>query len=120
MGCTFTVTAMGLMGVPPLAGFTSKWLLATSSVALGTPLGYLGGAALIASAILTALYLMQIVMLAFFPRQHRAISVRIPRQARRDPGVRMTIPLVVLALASVILGLMAQEVYLGISRLLFL
>ena len=32
----------------------------------------------------------------------------------------MTIPLVVLALASVILGLMAQEVYLGISRLLFL
>lgn len=71
--------------------------------------------ALIASAILTALYLMQIVMLAFFPRQHRAISVRIPRQARRDPGVRMTIPLVVLALASVILGLMAQEVYLGIS-----
>ena len=117
---TFTVTALGLMGVPPLAGFTSKWLLATSSVALGTPLGYLGGAALIASAILTALYLMQIVMLAFFPRQHRAISVRIPRQARRDPGVRMTIPLVVLALASVILGLMAQEVYLGISRLLFL
>lgn len=117
---TFTVTALGLMGVPPLAGFTSKWLLATSSVALGTPLGYLGGAALIASAILTALYLMQIIMLAFFPRQHRAISVRIPRQARRDPGVRMTIPLVVLALASVILGLMAQEVYLGISRLLFL
>ena len=106
--------------MPPLAGFTSKWLLATSSVALGTPLGYLGGAALIASAILTALYLMQIVMLAFFPRQHRAFSVRIPRQARRDPGVRMTIPLVVLALASVILGLMAQEVYLGISRLLFL
>ena len=33
-GC-FAVASLGLMGVPPLAGFASKWLLATSAVGLG-------------------------------------------------------------------------------------
>ena len=63
--------------------------------------------ALVASAILTALYLMQIVLLAYFPRQNRAISVRIPRRARQDPGVRMTGPLILLSAVSVAMGLWA-------------
>ncbi|MGE4277892.1 MAG: complex I subunit 5 family protein [Lawsonibacter sp.] len=114
---TFTTAALGLMGVPPLAGFSSKWLLATSCADLNTPLGYLGTAALIVSAILTVLYFMQIVMLAYFPRQNRAISVKIPKLARRDPGKRMTLPLTVLALASVALGLWANWVVGMISHL---
>ena len=65
-GC-FATAGLGLMGVPPLAGFTSKWMLATSAVGLGEWIGYLAAAALILSALLTALYLMQIVLLAFFP-----------------------------------------------------
>ena len=101
---TFTVTALGLMGVPPLAGFSSKWMLATACTALNSPLGWLGAAALIASAILTALYMMQIVLLAYFPRQNRALSVKVPRRARRDPGLAMTVPLTLLALTSVVLG----------------
>ena len=114
---TFTTAALGLMGVPPLAGFSSKWLLATSCAALANPIGYLGAAALAASAVLTALYLMQIVMLAYFPRQNRAISVKIPKKARRDPGIRMTLPLTVLSVASVGLGLWAWWVAQSIGQL---
>ena len=105
---TFATAALGLMGVPPLAGFTSKWMLATSAVGMGEGIGYLAAAALILSALLTALYLMQIVLLAFFPRQNRQLTVRVPRQARRDPGIRMTLPLTVLAVGSVALGLCAN------------
>ena len=105
---TFATAALGLMGVPPLAGFTSKWMLATSAVGMGEWIGYLAAAALILSALLTALYLMQIVLLAFFPRQNRQLTVRVPRQARRDPGIRMTLPLTVLAVGSVALGLCAN------------
>lgn len=104
---TFTAASLGLMGVPPLAGFSSKWLLASACTGLASPLGYLGACALVASAILTALYLMQIVLLAYFPRQNRAISVRIPRRARQDPGVRMTGPLILLSAVSVAMGLWA-------------
>ena len=112
-GC-FAVAALGLMGVPPLAGFSSKWLLATAAVGLGEGIGYGAAAVLIASAILTALYLMEIVLLAFFPRQNRQLSVRVPPQARRDPNLRMTLPLVVLSGGSVVLGLGAG----GLERLL--
>ena len=114
---TFSVASIGLMGVPPFAGFSSKWMLATACTALQHPLGYLGAVALIVSAILTALYLMQIVLMACFPRQTRAISVKIPKRARRDPGRRMTVPLAVLALASVVVGFGANWVALTITAL---
>ena len=103
----FAVASLGLMGVPPLAGFSSKWMLATAAVGEGSWLGYAGAAALILSALLTALYLMQIVLLAFFPRQNRQLTMRVPKQARRDPGARMTVPLMVLSAVSVGLGLWA-------------
>ena len=115
---SFSVAALGLMGVPPLAGFTSKWLLATAAAGLGEWIGYLGAAALIASAVLTALYLMQIVLLAFFPRQNRQLSVRVPRRARRDPDLRMTAPLTVLSAGSVLLGLGAGRLVQAVSALL--
>ena len=114
---TFTTAALGLMGVPPLAGFSSKWLLATACTGLESPLGYLGAAALATSAILTALYLTQIILLAYFPRQNRAISVKSPKRARRDPSIRMTLPLTLLAVASVILGVWASDVAGTVSRL---
>ena len=115
---TFAVASLGLIGVPPLAGFSSKWMLATASAGLGRPLGWMGAAALAASAVLTALYLMEIVLLAFFPRQNRAISVKIPRRARQDPGWRMCLPLVVLAAASLLLGAAAGPIIRGLEALL--
>lgn len=102
---SFAVASLGLMGVPPLAGFASKWLLATAAVDLGEWIGYLAAAVLIISALLTALYLMEIVLLAFFPRQNRQLTVRVPKQARRDPNFRMTVPLTVLSVGSVAIGL---------------
>lgn len=96
---SFTAAALGLMGVPPLTGFTSKWMLATAAAGLGTWMGYLGASVLILSAVLTALYLMQIVLLAFFPRQNRQLSVRCPSGPGRDPGLRMTVPITALAAA---------------------
>ena len=107
---TFTATALGLMGVPPLAGFSSKWMLATACTGLGSVLGWIGAAALIASAIMTGLYMMQIVLLAYFPRQHRVLSVKIPRRARRDPGFAMAFPLILLTVASVVMGFSAGRV----------
>ena len=116
-GC-FAVASLGLMGVPPLAGFASKWLLATSAVGLGEWAGYLSAAVLIVSALLTALYLMEIVLLAFFPRQNRQLTVAVPKRARRDPSWRMTLPLTVLSAGSVGLGLGAGALEQVIVRLL--
>ena len=115
---SFAVASLGLMGVPPLAGFASKWLLATAAVGLGQWIGYLAAAALIVSALLTALYLMEIVLLAFFPRQNRQLTVRVPKRARRDPSFRMTVPLTVLSAGSLALGLSAGGLEQAVTLLL--
>ena len=115
---SFAVASLGLMGVPPLAGFASKWLLATAAVGLGQWIGYLAAAALIVSALLTALYLMEIVLLAFFPRQNRQLTVRVPKRARRDPSFRMTVPLTVLSVGSLALGLSAGGLEQAVTLLL--
>ena len=65
-GC-FTVSALGLMGVPGLAGFISKWNLASAAVESMNVQAYFGIGCLLASALLTAIYMMNTVIHAFFP-----------------------------------------------------
>ena len=63
----FTVSALALMGVPGLAGFISKWNLASAAVESGNGLAFGGIACLLVSALLTAIYMFTIVVRAFFP-----------------------------------------------------
>ncbi|MDE7428325.1 MAG: proton-conducting membrane transporter, partial [Lachnospiraceae bacterium] len=70
MPCTFgifTLSSLALMGVPGLAGFVSKWNLASAAAESGNPLAYGGVACLLVSALLTAIYMLSIVVRAFFP-----------------------------------------------------
>lgn len=98
MAC-FTVTAFGLMGVPPLGGFTGKWLLGCAAVGNGLPMGYVGLFALIVSAILTWLYLVPILITAYFPPKDAVLTQRC------EAGSLMTVPLIALATASIVLAL---------------
>lgn len=97
MAC-FGVTALGLMGVPPLGGFTGKWLLGCAAVDSGLPMGLVGLVALILSAILTWLYLVPILVAAYFPPKGAALPQRC------EASGMMTTPLVALAVASVVLA----------------
>jgi len=104
---TFTVCALALIGVPPLDGFAGKWMIATAAVASGQPLAYLGIGALILSTLLTTLYMMTVVVRAWFPvgePDAEALS-RV-----HDPGRSMTVPLLVLTAATVALALASQHV----------
>lgn len=53
----FTLGALAMTGIPPLIGFVSKWYLALAAVNAGGLLPLLGVLALLASAVLTAIYL---------------------------------------------------------------
>lgn len=97
---TFTVAALGLMGVPGFAGFISKWNLTEAAVNSSNPLAYLGVACLLLSALLTALYMLSIVRRAFFP------AAGEPQlEPYSDPSWQMCLPLLVCAAATVLLGL---------------
>ncbi|MBO5518215.1 MAG: proton-conducting membrane transporter [Firmicutes bacterium] len=101
-GC-FTICSLGLIGIPPFAGFLSKWYLATGSLSEGLPvLSWLGPAVLLLSALLTAGYLLPISIQGFFPGEGEKEA-----EGKEAPG-RMLFSMLVLAAATVLLGIFAQ------------
>ena len=102
-GC-FTVSALGLMGVPGMAGFISKWNLTTAAVDSGNTLAYGGIACLLISALLTAIYMLSVVIRAYFPKAQAESA----EETVGDPTWRMCIPLLVCALCVILLGFFSE------------
>lgn len=98
----FTVSAFALMGVPGLCGFISKYYLAAAAVESKDPFAYVGIACLLASALLTAIYMLTIVIRAFFPVKGFDYSVW---DGIKDPGWKMMLPLGIFAVAMLVFGL---------------
>jgi multicomponent Na+:H+ antiporter subunit D len=87
------------MGVPGLAGFVSKWNLTAAAVDSGNVLSYVGIGCLLVSALLTAIYMLGIVVRAFFPREGA------DQIEAGDPSWQMCLPLLVCSAGVVFLGL---------------
>ena len=101
----FTVSALALMGVPGLAGFISKWNLASAAVESGNPVAYFGIACLLISALLTAIYMLTIVVRAFFPgKDFDDSSIK----EFKDPNWKMLLPLFVFVFFIIAFGLYSQ------------
>lgn len=102
----FTVSALALMGVPGLAGFISKWNLAHGAVESGNVLSYFGIGCLLVSALLTAIYMLSIVVRVFFPPEDFDYS---KIKEVRDPNWKMLLPLMVFAVMIVVFGLFSSS-----------
>jgi multicomponent Na+:H+ antiporter subunit D len=92
----FFVASLSMIGIPPTAGFVSKWYLAQGSVEAGQ-VAFL--AVLLTSSILNAAYFLPVSYAAFFeaePEESRAAIREIPM---------VTIPLVATAILSVLMGI---------------
>jgi NADH-quinone oxidoreductase subunit L len=129
---TFVVGALAIAGVPGLAGFFSKdEILFRTFIADGTPAHTLMWALALLTSLLTAVYMFRLVFLAFHgERRHEAPAPQHPEEeepvAHRSPGLdapagygttghathaapheapwSMAVPLVVLAVGSVLAG----------------
>lgn len=104
---TFTISSFALIGLPPLGGFVGKWIIAEGAVASGIPLAYVGIGGLILSTLLTTLYLMTIVVRAYFPIGKLDTD---KLEKIHDPGKAMTIPLVVLTASGVLLAFCSNRI----------
>jgi len=97
---TFAVASLSLMGVPGFAGFISKWNLTQAAVHSDNPTAYAGIVCLILSALLTAIYMLSVVCRAFFPATEETSGEPVG-----DPGWQMCLPMLICAVATVLLGL---------------
>jgi multicomponent Na+:H+ antiporter subunit D len=92
----FFVASLGMIGVPPTAGFVSKWYLALGSAQAGE-IAFL--IVLLVSSILNAAYFLPVSYAAFFGTE----GSESPPTVREIPMV--TIPLVATAILSVSMGI---------------
>ncbi len=95
----FFIASLSMIGVPPVAGFVSKWYLAVGSV---EALNYPVLVVLLASTMLNAAYFLPITYKAFFERE-KEDEYHHGEEVREIPI--MAIPLVLTAVGSVIIGL---------------
>lgn len=100
----YTLASLTLVGVPPTSAFLSKWYLASGSLNEGIPvISWLGPAVLILSALLTAGYLISIVLKAFFPGD----EYDYPCLNKKEPNLYMLIPMIIMTSLAVLTGVWA-------------
>lgn len=102
----FTLTSVGLIGIPPCLGFVSKWYLASGSLSMASVPSFfniLGPVVLLISALLTAQYLLSIIIKGFFPgfdEEGKAFSFE-----KKEPTAVMLVPMIILTALSVVIGM---------------
>lgn len=103
----FTVSSLALMGVPGLCGFISKWNLAKAAVDSGNTVAYIGIGALLVSALLTCIYMLQVVIRAFFPEKGFNYD---SLGNIHDPGWKMLVPFGIFIIVMFVFGLYSGPV----------
>jgi multicomponent Na+:H+ antiporter subunit D len=91
----FTVASLGLIGLPPLNGFISKWFLGVGALNSGNPLAL---TVLLLSGLLNAGYLLPVVYRAYFKKSELSLE-------RDEASGSLVVPLVVTAILSIIFGI---------------
>ena len=105
----FAIATLSLIGIPPASGFVSKWYLAVGSLERGSPWLL---AVVLTSSLLNAAYLGPIVYKAYFEEASDAGH----HQIREVPW--MVFPLVLTAVASLLLGVYPDPVLHLAARLM--
>lgn len=110
----YTIFALALIGIPPTAGFISKWYLAEGALQSGISVfSWLGPVVLLISALLTAGYLLPVTIKGFFPGEEAASL----DMARKEPSPFMLIPLMILAALALLLGILPNPLIQYVSEI---
>jgi len=99
----FTIAALGMIGLPPTAGFISKWFLATGAAA-AQQWWVIG--VLVSSSVLNAIYFLPIIYAAWFQTPPEAWPAEHPR-GRFETSLQLLIPPLVTAALTLLMGLLA-------------
>ena len=120
----FTIAALSLIGIPLFCGFQSKWRIGVAAVSDAQPLTIAGLIALLLSALFTAIYMLSIVIRAYFPEMAMAKEGidNSEKKAQKNNNavsdvtdykehcVQMLLPVICFAAGIIILGVFWQPV----------
>ena len=99
----FTLSALGMIGIPPTAGFVTKWYLGTGALQAGEPwvIGVLA-----ASALLNAAYFLPMLRRIWFAPRREQWHEHM-RAARAETSLALLLPTVIVGLLALATGVFA-------------
>jgi multicomponent Na+:H+ antiporter subunit D len=98
----FTITALSMIGVPPTAGFFSKWYLILGAIQAGS---YHFMAALLFSSLVNAILFFRIIEIAYFEPKADHHAGDDAETVVSEAPFSMLLPLLVVAVGLIIIGL---------------
>jgi multicomponent Na+:H+ antiporter subunit D len=98
MMSAFTVAALSMVGIPPTAGFFSKWYLVLGGIEANN---WVFVAVILASSLLTAVYFFRMIEKLFATPSGGDPAV----EQAREPSARILTPIIILAAGIIVLGL---------------
>jgi len=101
----FTIGALGMIGIPPVAGFISKWYIGLGSVEAGAAVWVMP--VLVASSLLNAAYFLPILYRAWFCNAAEEWPAAAPRGGGLETDALLLWPPVVTAVLAIAAGLFA-------------
>lgn len=116
----FTLLSLSLIGIPPLAGFVSKWYLGVGSVSSGIAVFDISGAAvLLVSALFTAGYLLPVAVRGFLPGEawEGAAGQCKAKAGIKEAPVLMRVPIIALTALVVLGGIFPGRILAFVERI---
>ena len=99
----FVIAALSMIGLPPTAGFFSKWYLVLGSMQAGG-VGYFYIAVIILSSLLNAIYFFRVIEKIFINPDAGLKEVH-PQKGKLELPWQMLLPLVIMGVGILVLGL---------------
>lgn len=106
----FTIGAMGMIGIPPFAGFVSKWYLATGAMEASQPWVLV---VLVTSGLLNAAYFLPAIYAGWFKKE--AASWREEATEARSGNSMLLAPAIVTSLLVILLGVLANAPFMPLE-----
>lgn len=97
----FTVAALSMVGLPPLAGFFSKWYLALGTIENSS---WLFLAVILFSSLLNAVYFFRILEKVYLKTPEKESQQK--ESKRNEISLSMLLPVIVLAVGLIVLGIL--------------
>ncbi len=103
----FTLAALAMIGIPPFNGFLSKWTLSLGALDGGHPYYVV---VLLISSLMNGLYYLPIIIAAFFGEEET-------EYIRDETSYKMLIPIAVLAVSTILFGLLPTNLPYNLSKM---
>jgi multicomponent Na+:H+ antiporter subunit D len=109
----FTVGALSMIGVPPTAGFFSKWYLILGAIDAGR---YHFMAALLFSSLVNAILFFRIIEIAYFEPKVDHHGGETEKVVVDEAPLSMLVPLIIAALSLIVIGLYSGDIVTNIIQ----